>query len=144
MIELYFDGACEPVNPGGTASFGWLLKKDGKIIEEGAGIVGEGDGMTNNIAEYHGLIEGITAFQKLKLKEKVVIKGDSNLVVNMLSKNWGWNKKKTIWKPHHKMPHLKELLDKAHELLADIDYQVQWVPREQNQEADSLSKRHLT
>lgn len=32
MIELYFDGACEPINPGGTASYGWLLKKMAKQL----------------------------------------------------------------------------------------------------------------
>ena len=35
MIEIYFDGACEPINPRGTASYGYLIKKDGEIIKEG-------------------------------------------------------------------------------------------------------------
>lgn len=143
MIELYFDGACEPINPGGTASYGWLLKRDGKIIESGSGIVGTGDGMTNNIAEYQGLLEGIKAFLKLKSAEKLFIKGDSSLVINMVKKHWGWNKKKTVWKPHDKMPHLKELLQEVHQLLDKIDFNAQWLPRELNAEADALSKRHL-
>ena len=143
MIELYFDGACEPINPGGTASYGWLLKKDGQIIQSGSGIVGKGDGMTNNVAEYYGLIEGIKAFLKLKLSEKLVIKGDSNLVINMVKKHWGWNKKKTVWKPHDKMPHLKDLLNQVHQLLDKADFETHWIPREQNTEADELSKSHL-
>lgn len=143
MIELYFDGACEPVNPGGTASYGWLLKKDGKTIKEGSGIVGKGPGMTNNVAEYMGLIEGLRAFFDLKTKEKLVIKGDSSLVANMVNKKWGWNKKKTNWQPHDKMPHLKKLLDQALMLLEGSDYEISWVPREENSEADALSKRHL-
>lgn len=144
MIELYFDGACEPINPGGTASYGWLLKQDRKILQSGSGIVGTGKGMTNNIAEYYGLIEGVKAFLKLKSSEKLLIKGDSSLVINMVGKQWGWNKKKTVWKPHDKIPHLKDLLTQAHQLLDKIDYQAVWIPREQNTEADSLSKRHLT
>jgi ribonuclease HI len=32
MIEIYFDGACEPINPGGTAAYGFLIKKDNKTI----------------------------------------------------------------------------------------------------------------
>lgn len=143
MIELYFDGACEPINPGGTASYGWLLKQDGKILQSGSGIVGTGEGMTNNVAEYYGLIEGAKAFLKLKSSEKLIIRGDSSLVINMLGKQWGWNKKKTVWKPHDKMPHLKDLLIQAHQLLDKIDYQADWIPREQNTEADALSKRHL-
>lgn len=143
MIELYFDGACEPVNPGGTATFGWLLKKDSKSIESGSGIVGEGSGMTNNVAEYRGLIEGLKAFLKLNSKDKLFIKSDSNLVVNMVAKKWGWTKKKTLWKPHAKMPHLRKLLDEVFSLLENMDYGIAWVPREQNQEADILSKLPL-
>lgn len=143
MIELYFDGACEPINPGGTASYGWLIKKDGKTLRVGSGIVGKGHGMTNNVAEYHGLIEGIKAFLTLRIKEKLVLKGDSNLVINMVSKKWGWAKKKTQWKPHAKMPHLKKLLEEIHQLLENLDYDVQWIPREQNHEADELSKNPM-
>lgn len=144
MIELYFDGACEPINPGGTASYGWLLKKNGKTIDSGSGIVGTGEGMTNNVAEYYGLIEGVKAYSAKNFKEKLVIKGDSNLVINMVKKDWGWNKKKTVWKPHDKMPHLKDLLDQVHQLLEKIEFEAHWVPRELNSEADALSKRHLS
>ncbi len=140
MIELYFDGACEPFNPGGTASYGWVIKKDNKIIKEGSGIVGTGEGMTNNIAEYSALIKGLEEFLILNLKEKLLIKGDSNMVINMINGRWGWNKKRSIWQPHQKMPHLKELLDKALQQLNKIDYEAQWIPREENKEADALSK----
>jgi ribonuclease HI len=141
MIELFFDGACEPINPGGTASYGWLLKQDKKILKQGFGVVGKGHGMTNNIAEYNGLIKGLEEFIKLNIKEKLYIKGDSNMVINMISGKWGWNKKKTKWEPHKKMPHLKELLDEALKLLDKIDHEIKWVPREQNEEADLLSKK---
>lgn len=140
MIQLFFDGACEPINPGGTASFGWLLKENKKTILSGYGVVGKGVGMTNNLAEYTGLIEGIKAYLSLKRKEKLLICGDSTLICNMLSKKWGWNKKKTRWNPHPHFPHLKKLLYEAFSLLTDIDYEVKWLPREQNQQADDLSK----
>lgn len=143
MIELYFDGACEPFNPGGTASYGWLIKKDGKEIKSGSGVVGSGEGMTNNVAEYSGLIYGLEEFLKLNLQEKLLIKGDSNMVINMISGKWGWNKKKSKWQPHEKLPHLKELLNQALSLLKKIDYEVEWIPREENKEADALSK-HMT
>ena len=143
MIELYFDGACEPFNPGGTASYGWLLKKDGKEIKSGHGVIGSGEGMTNNVAEYSGLIYGLEEFLKLNLQEKLLIKGDSNMVINMISGKWGWNKKKSKWQPHEKLPHLKELLNQALSLLKKIEYEVEWIPREENKEADALSK-HMT
>ncbi|GEM_PF-1166955 len=143
MIEIHFDGACEPINPGGTASYGYLIKRGGQIIERGSGIIGKGEGMTNNVAEYHGLIEGVRAFKKLEIKERVEIYGDSNIVCYVVAKKWGWNKKKTVWAPHLKAPHLKKLLDEALKLLEGIDYSIQWVPREKNQEADDLSKEPL-
>lgn len=143
MMELYFDGACEPMNPDGTAAYGFVLKKGGKVLREGAAIIGSGEGMTNNIAEYSGLIAGVKAYRELNTKEKLHIRGDSNLVVSMVSKKWGWNRKKTKWAPHDDTPHLKELLDEAHALLSDVDYAIEWIPREKNSEADSLSKKPL-
>ena len=143
MIELYFDGACEPFNPGGTASYGWLIKKDGKELKSGHGVVGSGEGMTNNVAEYSGLIYGLEEFLKLNIQEKLLIKGDSNMVINMISGKWGWNKKKSKWQPHEKLPHLKELLNQALSLVKKIEYEVEWIPREENKEADALSK-HMT
>lgn len=143
MIELNFDGACEPVNPGGTASYGFILKKGKKVLKEGYGVVGEGEGMTNNIAEYTGLIEGVKAYRLLGTGEPLAIRGDSNLVVSMVAKKWGWNRKKTKWVPHEDMPHLKDLLDTALTELADLEYTIQWVPREENSDADRLSKEPL-
>ena len=143
MIELYFDGACEPFNPGGTASYGWLIKKNGKELKSGHGVVGSGEGMTNNVAEYSGLIYGLEEFLKLNIQDKLLIKGDSNMVINMISGKWGWNKKKSKWQPHEKLPHLKELLNQALSLVKKIEYEVEWIPREENKEADALSK-HMT
>ena len=144
MVEIYFDGACEPFNPGGTVSFGYLIKKEGKTINQGSGIVGSGEGMTNNVGEYHGLIEGVKALLGLNLKEKIIIHGDSIVVCKVVSKDWGWkNKKKTVWDPHRKAPHLKKLLEETLELLKSLDYKIEWVPREKNQEADNLSKEPL-
>jgi len=143
MIEINFDGACEPFNPGGTASYGYLIKKNNKIIKQGSGIIGKGEGMTSNVAEYHALIEGIKAFNDLNIKEKVIIRGDSKLVCYIISKEWGWNKKKTEWNPHKDCLHLKKLLDKALEVLKDVDYEIEFVKRENNQEADILSKEPL-
>lgn len=141
MLELFFDGACEPINPGGTASYGWLIKKDGKEIASGCGIIGKGEGMTNNVAEYWGVLEGVRKVIDLNLKEKIIIKGDSSMVCNMVSMKWGWKKKK--WNPHPKFPHLKKFLDETHDLLVNSEYEVVWIPREENFEADALSKKPL-
>ena len=52
MIELtlHFDGACEPVNPGGIATYGWVLAVAGVSAATGHGVAAEGPGATNNLA----------------------------------------------------------------------------------------------
>ena len=141
MIEIYFDGACEPINPGGTASYGYLVKQGGKTIIQCSKIIGTGKGMTNNVAEYTGLIEAVKVISNLDIKEKVRICGDSNIVCNTVAKKWGWKKKK--WLPHKGAPHLKALLDETLNLLANYDYEIKWIPRGENEEADRLSKSVL-
>jgi len=143
MIEIYFDGACEPVNPGGTASYGYLVKQDGKTIIQGSKIIGTGKGMTNNVAEYTGLIEAVKAISNLNIKERLRICGDSNIVCNTIAKKWGWNKKKTLWNPHKNAPHLKPLLEEALNLLKSFDYEIKWISNKDNQQADWLSKEPL-
>lgn len=148
MLKLYFDGACEPVNPGGTASYGWLVKNEaGKIILSGFEIIGSGNGMTNNVAEYSGLIAGLEKITEINKKERLEIFGDSSLVCNMVSKKWGYKKTKSGkivgWLPHHEAPHLKILLDKVLSILNGREFSISWIPREENHEADALSKKAL-
>ncbi|WP_243674943.1 hypothetical protein [Vulcanisaeta distributa] len=54
-------GACEPKNPGGVGTYGFLiLDEKGNTIHEGYGIACEpGPGCTNNIAEYTGLVKAL-------------------------------------------------------------------------------------
>lgn len=142
MIEIYFDGACEPVNPSGTASYGWVIKEDGRILAQDGNIIGSGEGMTNNVSEYTGLIRALEALPRLGMKGgAITIYGDSNLVCKTVAKKWGWKKKK--WRPHEDAPHLKVLLERVLELLAGYDWQIEWIPRDRNHEADELSKRVL-
>jgi len=72
---------------------------------------------------------------------KIKILGDSALVCNMVSKTWGH--KKGRWLPHKDAPHLRKLLDEVHLLLKHYEYEVEWIPRERNHEADELSKQVL-
>lgn len=142
MIEIYFDGACEPVNPGGTASYGWAIVRDGETLASGGAVIGSGDGMTNNVAEYTGLIEGIKGLSELGIiAGPIKVYGDSDLVCKMIRKEWGWKKKE--WLPHRDAPHLKALLERALESLAPFDYQIEWIPGEKNGVADRLSREVL-
>ena len=142
MIQIYFDGACEP-NPNGTASYGWIIKINGKVHASDNKILGTGEGMTNNVAEYGGLINALEALHSINIKgEKVYISGDSSIVCNAVSKTINGSKNKK-WVAHKKFPHLRKLLDKVVALLNGYEFEIKWIPREENTEADDLSKKHL-
>ena len=86
---MNFDGLCEPKNPGGVATYGVTIKKDGKTIHEESGIA-EAEPWTaeasNNVAEYSGIIKGLQWLAEQGLsKFPVIVRGDSKLVINQLS-----------------------------------------------------------
>jgi ribonuclease HI len=84
MITAYFDGLCYPKNPCGVAAYGYLIYRDGEIIHRGFRAVGEGKGMTNNVAEYEGLKAAAMWLHDNGIEEKILIKGDSQLVMKQM------------------------------------------------------------
>jgi len=135
-IQAFFDGSCEPVNPGGIARWGFALLEDDEVIHTDHGLIGEGDGMTNNVAEYHALLHCLQYLSENHADDFIEIYGDSKMVINMTTGLWG--KKK----PHKKYPHLLKLLMPARELYSKLDNcSIAWIPRELNAIADALSKQ---
>ncbi len=116
MITIYFDGLCYPKNPCGVAAYGYLVYRDGKPIWRGFGTVGEGQGMTNNVAEYEGLMAAAQWIVDEGINEKILIKGDSQLVIKQMKGEYRVNSatsKKYV-------PEIKRLLaGKRGELLLD-------------------------
>ena len=137
-LTVHFDGACEPKNPGGVASCGWLAKEsDGTIVGSGAEVVAEGPGATNNVAEYCALGKALRWIVDNRDDEiqAVFLFGDSKLVVEQVNGNWKCKKE-----------HLRKLRDRCLELIDDLDaggcaVNLNWVPREKNEEADALSRQ---
>jgi ribonuclease HI len=134
-ILAWFDGACEPVNPGGTASFGVMVKDDdGTVLLKEHGLVGKGSRMSNNVAEYAGVLH-ILKYLSSRPPGQVTIHGDSNLVINQL--NGKWRVRKGLY---------LSVAIETRELLAylrGLGWQINfcWIPREQNEECDALSKK---
>ncbi len=133
-LTLRFDGSCWP-NPGGVCAYGWVLLDTDGFLSSGRGRV-EGlarQARTNNVAEWHALLAGLRALADMGLEdvESLTIEGDSQLVVNCLCGEW-----KT------KKMHLAKLRDACRESLGLLgcEWKVRWIPREQNQEADALSR----
>lgn len=143
MIEIYFDGACGPRNPGGHAAYGWVIKRNKSTVATGCGYIGHGDGMTNNVAEYVGLLEAVKRIQLVPPEADIRIYGDSQLVCNMVSRKWG--KHKGAWVGHRKEEgrHLQKYLIEILTILEGKNYRIDWIPRERNDEADELSKKPL-
>src|ERR1019366_7019749 len=131
----WFDGACGPANPGGTATYGVMIKdQDGRILVWEHGLVGEGSAMSNNVAEYAGVLH-ILKYLSTRPPGRVTIHGDSNLVVNQLSGKW--LVKKGLYLPT--AIEAKALLAHLHNCGWEIN--LRWIPRARNKECDRLSKQ---
>jgi ribonuclease HI len=122
---LYFDG-CSKGNPGPAGS-GALIKSD-IILWSDCEYIGT---TTNNVAEYKGLILGLKQLKVLNIN-KVIVKGDSMLVINHMTGKYKVN-----------APHLILLYNEAKELIKDIEVTFLYIERLQNKEADHLANQGL-
>jgi len=133
--RAWFDGSCEPINPGGTGRFGVVIKDNaGTVLLKERGFVGKGKAMSNNVAEYAGVLH-ILKYLGSRPPARVTIHGDSNLVINQL--NGKWRVRKGLYLSI--AVETKELLAYLRGLGWRINFC--WIPREQNEECDALSKK---
>lgn len=129
-INVWIDGLCEPINPGGTACVGYVIKKDDVTIADGSDVIGKGEGMTNNVAEYTALIYALKEVKRLRLEnELLTIRSDSQLLVNQMNRKWAV--KASLIIPLYKI---------TKDLANGLNYQIEWIPREENEEADRLTR----
>lgn len=136
-LEMWYDGACEPKNPGGYASYGVIIKKiDGTVLFEESKMVGHGDRMSNNVAEYSGAISGLKwLIVKGYQKSRILVRGDNKMSVMQMGGFWKVRTWDGLYVPYWR--EAKTLL----EHFKHIDFK--WIPREENGEADEISKRIL-
>ena len=135
MDTAYFDGACEPKNPGGTVGWGFVIHDEsGSELASGNGAIKASPRLTNNVAEYGAAIKAVLGYQRLGRPGPLMLRGDSKLVVNQMIGAWRI-KDGAYAKAAHKM----------RDLLETVEFEVimEWVPREQNEEADRLSVEAL-
>jgi len=131
-ITVFTDGLCEPKNPGGVATYGYVIYRNGLKIDEKAGAVGEGPSMSNNVAEYAALCEALKSLSAKELNsQEITVQSDSRLLVNQM--NNSWKPRKGLY-----LHNCRE----ATELKQDFTkLSFKWIPREENSEADRLSRR---
>ena len=119
-IIVYTDGGSRG-NPGPSAA-GYVVIDKGDIVDHGGDYLGI---TTNNQAEYHGVVQGLEAAQRLGA-EKVEVRVDSMLVANQL---------KGIYKIKNR--ELWPVNERVNELIKGFkSVKFTHVPRELNQLAD--------
>jgi len=106
---------------------------EGTVLLKEHGLIGKGSGMSNNVAEYAGVLH-ILEYLSSRPPGRVAIHGDSNLVINQL--NGKWRVRKGLY---------LSIATETKALLADLrgvgwEINFHWIPREQNEECDALSK----
>jgi ribonuclease HI len=126
-LTIYTDGASRN-NPGESGAGVYILQ-DGEPFKKIARYLGT---TTNNVAEYTAAIIGLEHAVKVGAR-RVSLFADSELLVKQI--NGQYKVKNEGLKPLHA---------KARELIARIgSVAVQYIPREQNKEADALANKAI-
>jgi acyl dehydratase/ribonuclease HI len=122
------DGAARG-NPG-PAAYGVLIRRpDGKTHDSLGKYIGR---TTNNVAEYYALIAALDYAAASGIRRLRVF-SDSQLIVNQI---------KGLYKVKH--PDLRPLHERAKKQAATLEsFTIQYVPREQNRDADELANAAL-
>jgi ribonuclease HI len=129
-----FDGLCEPLNPGGVATYGVIIRKGTQVVFQESGLASAkpwSKEASNNVAEYSAAIRALQWFSENGLeKAPIVFRGDSKLIINQLNGTF-----------KVKAPRIVELHRQAAALLAQFsNIRLEWVDRSKNSEADILSR----
>ncbi len=117
-------------NPG-PAAYGAVVRDAGtsEVLAERAEHIGRA---SNNVAEYRGLIAGLTAAREIDPDAQVEVRLDSKLVVEQMSGRW-----------KIKHPDMRPLAMQAMAILPRERVAFTWVPRESNAHADRLANEAL-
>jgi ribonuclease HI len=129
MIIVHFDGACGPMNPRGHMGYGASIVVDGKTIDLHGGEF-ENEENSNNVAEYKGLLLALQYLMDHGLHHQPIkIYGDSNLVILQMKGRW-----------RIKGGRYADFAQMAKSTLPNFKHiEFQWIPRDKNSYADSLS-----
>ena len=138
-IQVYFDGLCQPYNPGGIACYAFVIvakkgheQEHQQYSEYGLAAEPFSDSATNNVAEYTGIIKALDWLLEYNYNDqKIIIRGDSQLVINQINGKYKVRAVRII-----------PLYQKVKSLLSKFkDIKIEWIPRDKNKEADKLSNK---
>lgn len=152
----FFDGCCEPVNPGGTAGFGAVAfdsalpgGRYGERVWECSRMIPPAPSTSNNVAEYlaiNAIFDWL--LERDAVSQTIHVFGDSRLVICQLwghplgvGKKWKVHGVDTTdKKPGFYAPHAVQARGKLALLPRCYGF---WIPRDENDIADELSKAEL-
>ncbi|MGN6299924.1 MAG: bifunctional RNase H/acid phosphatase [Angustibacter sp.] len=117
-------------NPG-PAGYGAVVRDadTGHVLVEAAESIGQA---TNNVAEYRGLVAGLTAAVELDSDCTIEVRMDSKLVVEQMSGRW-----------QIKHADMRRLAAQAREVVDPERVRYTWIPREKNKAADRLANEAM-
>lgn len=132
-IQVYFDGLCQPRNPGGTACYSFIVKNGENTIYQEYDLAAHD--ITNNVAEYTGLIKALEWLLAHSYEnQNIIVRGDSQLVIRQIERNFKV-KAGTIIPLYRKVISLISKFKHIH---------FELIPREENKEADKLANYAYT
>lgn len=133
---IHTDGSCFP-NPGGPIGYGFTLKAGDRQWSE-HGDLPPAPENTNNMAEFEALYRAL-GFAAAKVgigpEHKFICYSDSQIMVNLMSGLYNPNPEKSYYQNYCIA---QGCVKEYRQYGAEIGFH--WIPREQNQEADDLSK----
>ena len=126
-FKLTADGGSRG-NPG-PAGYGAVVTENGKIVAELFDVIGVA---TNNVAEYNGLLAGLSHIHQLDKDATVEVAMDSKLVVEQMSGRW-----------QIKHADMRELAKQCRDAHTPSLVTYSWIPRDENSHADRLANKAL-
>jgi len=138
VIIVHTDGACSGKNPGGVAAYGYHIQMDGRTVREDYGILKEGEGATNNYAEYMAPIKALnwilSSKETIESADTVLLRSDSQLLVNQINGEWSVKSSSIV----DLYEELKDLIDQLENLSLTVEFE--HIGREKNGRADGLAQ----
>ena len=133
---LQFDGGCD-FNGTAHARGRWAyrIQDRNRLVTKASGPA-VGSPVTNNTAEWQGLVEGLQAVGRYEpgtCPGILLIEGDSDLVISQLTGRW-----------RAKAGPLEEWRDRALDVIAGlyVAWHARWIPRAKNDLCDAMTRLH--
>jgi len=134
-VVVHFDGACQTIRGRRITAYGFCLQGEGALRyeEHGLAVPPDHPRATNNVAEYVAAIRPLEWLVTRPYTGNVEMVGDSQLVVRQMTGEY------RVREEHLLQYHAR--LEQLATRFRRVTFR--WIPREENQRADALSKQAI-